>query len=189
MTDLWLFSLALFAVLGAPGPTNTLLATAGATAGVRRTLPLLVAELAGYAISIALIRAVLGPILAATPVILVVLKVVVAAYLVWIAIDVWRRTLRLEGSKAIGWPQVFTATLLNPKAVILALTVFPQEPLAPPMHVAIFAVAVVATGLVWIALGRTLTATAGEHGARIIPRVAAVALGGFAGLILYSAFG
>jgi threonine/homoserine/homoserine lactone efflux protein len=180
----------LLVVLGAPGPTNTLLATAGAAAvGVRRSLPLLVAELAGYLIAIGLIRAVLGPLLAAVPPILVVLKIVVALYLVWIAVDVWRRTLKLEETPSVGFWQVFIATLLNPKAVILALTIFPQEPLAPPAHVALFVAMVGITGLAWITLGRTLRAAAGEHGARLIPRVAAVALGGFAGLLLYSAFG
>jgi threonine/homoserine/homoserine lactone efflux protein len=40
MTDLWLFLLAVLTVLATPGPTNTLLATAGATAGFRASAAL-----------------------------------------------------------------------------------------------------------------------------------------------------
>ena len=96
MADLWLFLLAVLTILGTPGPTNTLLATAGATAGLRASLPLLLAELSGYLISIGLIRAVLGPILAAVPMLAIVLKVAVAAYLVWIAVEVWRKAPHTE---------------------------------------------------------------------------------------------
>jgi threonine/homoserine/homoserine lactone efflux protein len=188
MTDPWLFLLALLAILGAPGPTNTLLATAGATAGIRRPLALLGAELAGYTVSIGVIRVAIGPILAAVPPLLIVLKVAVAVYLVFVAITVWRRALTLGSTSSVSFAQVFIATLLNPKAVILALTIFPREPLAPLLHILLFAAMTVATGFAWIILGHTLSAATGEHGARLIPRVAAVALGGFAGLILYSAF-
>jgi threonine/homoserine/homoserine lactone efflux protein len=189
MTDLWLFLLAVLTVLGTPGPTNTLLATAGATAGLRPSLHLLLAELSGYLISIGLIRAVLGPIFAAAPMFAIALKIVVAAYLVWVAIEVWRKTLSVERGRAVTFSRVFVATLLNPKALIFALAIFPREPLVPTTHLAIFVASVGLCGFAWIAAGRTLSAATGEHGARIIPRVAAVALGGFAGLILYSAFG
>jgi threonine/homoserine/homoserine lactone efflux protein len=189
MTDLWLFLLAVLTVLGTPGPTNTLLATAGATAGLRPSLHLLLAELSGYLISIGLIRAVLAPVFAAVPWFAVALKIAVAAYLVWIAIEVWRKTLSVENGRAVTFRRVFVATLINPKALIFALAIFPHDPLIPPAHLAIFVASVGLCGFSWIAVGRTLSAATGARGARIIPRVAAVALGGFAGLILYSAFG
>jgi len=46
MDDPLLFALAVLTILGTPGPTNTLLATAGATGGLRRSLPLVPAEAA-----------------------------------------------------------------------------------------------------------------------------------------------
>jgi len=189
MDDLWLFLLAVLTVLGTPGPTNTLLATAGATSGLRPSLHLLLAELSGYLISIGLIRAVLGPVFAAVPWLAVVLKVAVALYLVWIAIEVWRKTLSVEHGRAVTFSRVFIATLLNPKALIFALAIFPHQPLVPATHLGVFVASVGLCGFAWIAAGRTLSAATGEHGARVVPRVAAVALGGFAGLILYSAFG
>jgi threonine/homoserine/homoserine lactone efflux protein len=44
--------MAALSVLVTPGPTNTLLATAGAGLGFRRALPLLTAELSGYFLAI-----------------------------------------------------------------------------------------------------------------------------------------
>lgn len=189
MTDLWLFLLAVLTVLGTPGPTNTLLATAGATGGIRPSLHLLLAELSGYLISIGLIRAILGPVFASVPWLAIAIKIVVAAYLVWIAIEVWRRSLSVERGRTITFYRVFVTTLINPKALIFALAIFPREPLIPTPHLAIFVASVGLCGFAWVAAGRTLSAATGERGARLIPRVAAVALGGFAGLILYSAFG
>ena len=56
MNEPLLFLAAVLTLLGTPGPTNTLLATSGAVAGLRRSLALLVAELAGYLLAIATIR-------------------------------------------------------------------------------------------------------------------------------------
>ena len=67
MTDPILFFLAVATILATPGPTNTLMATSGATAGIVRSLPLLMAEIAGYLIAILMIRAVLAPLVHAYP--------------------------------------------------------------------------------------------------------------------------
>ena len=64
MQDPVLFTLTVLLILGTPGPTNTLLATAGATVGFRRALPLLPAEAAGYLIAILAIGLALGPFIA-----------------------------------------------------------------------------------------------------------------------------
>ena len=47
MNDPLLFVLAAMLLLGTPGPTNTLLWVSAATTGTRRSLPLLLGELAG----------------------------------------------------------------------------------------------------------------------------------------------
>lgn len=44
MTNPFLFVLTVVTILVMPGPTNTLLATGGATVGMRRALPLALAE-------------------------------------------------------------------------------------------------------------------------------------------------
>lgn len=186
MADPWLFLLAVVTVLGAPGPTNALLATAGAVGGWHSAPGMLAATLGGYLIAIGLVRGMLGPLFVAAPPLAVALKIAVAVYLIWLAVDLWRRTLEVEGHGGVTAGRVFVATLLNPKGLIFALTIFPAQPPVPWLHLGLFVAAVVACGLAWTALGHALGAAAGR-GTVLVPRGSAVALGGFAGLILYSA--
>ncbi|MGN4075192.1 hypothetical protein ACS0X5_11490 [Burkholderia gladioli] len=55
-----LFGLTVASILAMPGPTNTLLATGGATVGLRRALPLALAEALGYGLAILAIGLVLA---------------------------------------------------------------------------------------------------------------------------------
>ena len=59
--------LAVLAVLGTLGPTNTLLATAGVTVGLQRSLLLISAEAAGHTISILTLGLILRPVMAGAP--------------------------------------------------------------------------------------------------------------------------
>lgn len=190
MTDPLLFILAVLALLGTPGPTNTLLATSGAVVGVRRSLVLLAGELSGYLVGIVAIRIVLGPIFAAYPLVGSVLKVAVAVYVGWIAVRLWLRGARLSGpASAVSLPNVFLTTLLNPKALIFALSIIPAEHPQLIWFLAAYALSVVFVGFCWILMGRGIGATAGERHAGLVPRIASVALVGFAGVIFASAFG
>nr|HML44513.1 lysine transporter LysE [Hyphomicrobium zavarzinii] len=57
MHDPIAFSLAVLAILGTPGPTNTLLAASGALVGWRRSLPLIGAEGEGFRIAMGVLDA------------------------------------------------------------------------------------------------------------------------------------
>lgn len=187
MTDPLLFFLAVATILGAPGPTNILLATAGAAQGIRPALTLVGAALAGYLVAIAVIRIVLGPAIHAYPAAGVALKVAVAVYLVWLAVKLWRTpVVKEQPGRPVSFVAVFVTTLLNPKAVIFALTVIPQEISNLAWYIAGFSVTVFAVGSGWIVLGYGLGSAAGPR-SRWLPRVAAVALVAFAGLIARSA--
>lgn len=189
MTDPILFILAVLTLLGTPGPTNTLLATSGAVAGVRRSLPLLVGELGGYLIAVAAIRIVLGPVIHAYPMVAVGLKMAVVIYLGWIALRLWRQDAALTGTQTVGLRSVFVTTLLNPKALIFALSIIPAGHPALVWFFAAFAAAVPSVGLAWILVGRAIGAASGEKNAGIVRRVASVALVGFAGVIAASVLG
>jgi threonine/homoserine/homoserine lactone efflux protein len=189
MTDPIVFLLAVLTLLGTPGPTNTLLATSGAMVGVQRSLPLLAGELAGYLIAVAAIRVVLGPVIHAYPLVAIGLKIAVVIYLGWVAVRLWRHNEALTGAQTVGVRSVFITTLLNPKALIFALSIIPAEHPALAWFIAAFAVAVPSVGFAWILVGRAIGAASGEQNAGIVRRVASVALVGFAGVIAASVWG
>ena len=187
MSDPWLYVLAVATILATPGPTNTLMATAGAMLGIRRALPLLAGELGGYLLGITAIRIVLAPLVQSTPALGIAVKVAVALYLIWLAIKVWRSAGRVAVTGApVTILDVFVTTLFNPKGLIFALTVIPHEHPMLAWYFAGFSVMVLMAGSGWIVLGHVLTRAAGP-GAHIVPRIASVALVAFAGLILRSA--
>lgn len=188
MTDPLLFFLAALALLTAPGPTNTLLAASGAIAGLRASLLAIGAALAAYLAAIAAYLLVLAPVFAAHAVAGIALKVLVAFYVIWLAIRLWQSSAHFDGTK-VGVPDVFIATLLNPKALIAALTILPAGNPAMAWYVAAFAAIVIVAGTGWVMLGRFVARSAGEKHQRLIPRVASVLLVGFAGLIAASALG
>ena len=187
MSDPVSFLLAVAVILATPGPTNTLMATSGAVSGFRKWLHLLLGELFGYLIAIYAIRVVAGPILEQFPMLATALKVAVALYLVFLAIKLWRRPIVIdEQAQPVTFANVFVTTLLNPKALIFALTVFPHEPELLLSRTLGFCALVVVAGGGWIVLGAVLKGLSGPH-AGYIPRVASIVLIGFVGFILRSA--
>jgi threonine/homoserine/homoserine lactone efflux protein len=187
MTDPILYLLAAVALLAAPGPTNTLLATAGAVRGFGGSLRLIAAALAAYAMAIAAYRLALGPVIAAVPAAGAVLKIAVALYVAWLAVRMWRSATSIA-AKPPGARDVFVATLLNPKGFVAALTLLPAGPVAFP-YFAGFATVVVVASAGWVMVGRGIAASLGDRHEHVIPRIAAVALGGFAGVIAASVLG
>lgn len=186
MVDLLQFLPAVVVLLLVPGPTNTVMATAGA--GPKQSpLPLLAAELAGYATIITLATIVLVPLVAAWPPAGVIVKLVVSAYLVVIAIKLWRGRIAIEASQTtvVDPALVYLTTALNPKGLIFATTVFPHEHSQLWVYAALFAACVLACGFGWFSLGRGLAGLSGSR-ATILPRVASVALFGFAAIVARS---
>lgn len=157
--DLVTFLAAALALLATPGPTNTLLATSGASRGFRASLPLLVAEFAGYLLAILLLRIVLGPVITAAPVFGDVLRATVAVYLIHLAVVLWRHGGRPEmEATPVTFLRVLLATVMNPKAIIFAFTLLPQDIGLAGLSPWLFAQAVeIATvGAVWIGIGAGL---------------------------------
>jgi threonine/homoserine/homoserine lactone efflux protein len=181
------FIAAALSLLATPGPTNTLLATSGAEAGLRRSLPLLGAELVGYLVAILLLRALIGPLMAANPHFAAALRGVVVVYLLYLAWALWRRGARaINVGGAITFPRVFVTTLLNPKAIIFSFTLLPQRgdigELAP--WFSMLSLQIVTVGLGWILLGHMLRRRFRELGsARIGYRISALILVALAGMI------
>jgi threonine/homoserine/homoserine lactone efflux protein len=191
MVDPFAFLFSVLVMLGTPGPTNTLLAASGATGGWRAALKLVPAELAGYLVSILLLMTLLGPAVAANPAVAAVLKLAAGGWLALAAVRLWREAGRdFAGTPSpIGACRVFVTTLLNPKALVFALVIFPP---APPSAVltatAAFSLMVVAVACCWITFGVLIARGASRRlTPRRVSRIAAVVLGVFASLIAGSA--
>jgi threonine/homoserine/homoserine lactone efflux protein len=186
------FILASLSLLATPGPTNTLLATSGAAAGVRSSLPLLGAEVLGYVLSILTLTLLVGPLIATVPAFGLALRAVVVIYLVMLAIDVWRRGPAAGDDKGpVTLLRVFVTTLLNPKAIIFAFTILPQDADATRLltWLAVLAMQIVIVGGCWIATGATLRyGLRGMVSAVVGYRISAIALVVLAGGVGAHAF-
>jgi len=117
-----------------PGPNGLLALTHGALHGVRRTFFTIAGGAVGFTAIIAASLFGIGALLAAAPSVLLVLKWVGGAYLVWLGIGVWR-------SPAMGadqgpevrvitrvdvFRQGLLASITNPKGILFFVAFLPQ---------------------------------------------------------------
>jgi homoserine/homoserine lactone efflux protein len=131
--ELWLLYLA--AAIGlslTPGPNGLLALTHGAIYGNRRTLNTIAGGLFGFAVVIGLSMFGIGALLAAASELLIVLKILGGAYLVWLGIQVWRSpaigaTQTTRGMTNWGLVQSGAlAALSNPKGILFFVAFLPQ---------------------------------------------------------------
>ncbi|WP_341988286.1 hypothetical protein [Azorhizobium sp. AG788] len=185
------FVLSVAALLSVPGPTNTLLAAAGAAGGPRHAVRLVPAELAGYLVTIGLLCTLVGPLVAGHATVLMAFRLAAAVYIAVSAVGLWQPAAGVAGTApaAIGPHKVFVATLLNPKGLIFAFVIFPKGGLATlPPALAVFSAVLLVIGTGWVLLGHLIARSAGRFATpRGISRSAAVALGVFALILLGSA--
>jgi threonine/homoserine/homoserine lactone efflux protein len=186
MSSLAPFILAVLALLATPGPTNTLMAAAGAQRGVGRSLPLLAGELCGYAIAITVWIELVGAAAAAQPLVPVIAKLVAVAFLVWSAWKLWANAGHADlNQRGITLSRVFVTTLVNPKALVFAFAIFPHVGFVERLpYLALFGALVVATAVGWMALGTVAArSSAGLLTSSRVERITAVALAVFAALL------
>ncbi len=179
------------ALLATPGPTNTLLATAGASEGSYRSARLLLAELTGYLLAILALRTLLGPVVAAVPAFGLALRVAVVLYLLYLAAALWRHGAREARDAApVTFSRVLVTTLLNPKAIIFAFTLLPTDRDAGLLPwLTALGLSIVTIGAGWILLGAMLRrGFSGRVPARIGYRCSAAALTLLAWIITSGAF-
>jgi threonine/homoserine/homoserine lactone efflux protein len=191
MPDLVAFCLPVLMLLATPGPTNTLLAASGAAHGLRASAGLVPAEIAGYLTAITILVTVVGPALAAQPLLATGLKLAACVWLLGCAARLWCRAageIGLDGARVTPL-RLFLTTLVNPKGLVFALVLMPPLPLTElGPWLAVLAAEIVVAALGWISLGAILARRAGSLAtpARIW-RLAAVALSLFAVLLAGSA--
>lgn len=181
-------------ILAMPGPTNTLLFSSSLMRGFAASVPLIATELVAYGIAISAWGMLLQGLMAQHAWIALVLKLSAALYVAWLATKIWRFQSSPAVQPAISRRQVFTTTLLNPKAFLFATFVMPQNVFASPTvwaaGMGAFAAALVPVSVGWCLLGCSLHS--GRHHRPLIPahvmlRGAAIALCGFSLSIFYDA--
>lgn len=181
------FFIAAYSLLAVPGPTNTLLATSGASAGIARSLHLLAAEVCGYLTAIALLRVVVSPVVAEIPLIGLVLRAALTLYILGLAGMLWRHRAReLSAARAVTFRHVLLTTLLNPKAIVFAFVLLPLQLELPALlpWLVVLALQIVTAGTAWLALGATLGRGVRRLGhPDLVTRGGAIALVGVASLI------
>jgi len=108
-----------------PGPNNLMLMASGANYGMRRTLPHMLGISLGHAFMVAMVGIVLLQVFDTYPILNTILKVVSAAYMIWLA---WKiaNAVPPEAKKVTGKPFTFLQAAafqwVNPKAWFMAIT-------------------------------------------------------------------
>lgn len=161
--DDWSFLLVVITILLTPGPTNTLLAASGASSGWRASRTLIPMESLGYLVATTLWGVLLRRHLAEHPMLLNAIKLVSAIYIAKLGLDLFRGAMIQPDNRQlppIGGRQLFLATLLNPKAAIFALAIFPLATWGSLITYAAvqgsFIASVIVIGTLWIVFGAAL---------------------------------
>jgi threonine/homoserine/homoserine lactone efflux protein len=106
-----------------PGPNNALLWASGAMFGLRRTLPHVLGTALGLGAMALAVAAGIGALVAAFPVVGIVMKVVGSVYLVYLAVQIARAGSMdcADVARPLGLLQAAAFQAINPKAWIFAL--------------------------------------------------------------------
>ena len=128
-----LYTLAAIGLSLTPGPNGLLALTHGALYGARRTVATILGGSLGFTLVIALSMFGIGALLAASVGLLIVLKWLGGAYLVWLGIQVWRSPSIAVSREKVGSGSpglLFRAGLLsavsNPKGILFFVAFLPQ---------------------------------------------------------------
>lgn len=148
-----------------PGPNNIMVTASGVNFGFMRTVPHMAGITIGFLVLISACAAGLGLVFAAVPALQTVLKVAGAIYMLWLA---WKVANSRPSSddpdlaKPMTFWQAFLFQWVNPKAVVMALTVValyvrPTHQVTDFLIVfVVYFVATVATVVTWTGFGVAL---------------------------------
>jgi threonine/homoserine/homoserine lactone efflux protein len=173
------FVLAILLLLCTPGPTNTLMALGGYARGWLRALPLIAGELGGYLSVIVPVATLAAPVFQAYPQASLATKAAAVVWVLHLSVRLWISARKpAEEAEEISVRQVFVTTILNPKALIIALVIMPRGDLVTLLPwLILFAGLVLLAANGWILFGRLMRGTGGfALKPVVIRRVAAACL-------------
>jgi threonine/homoserine/homoserine lactone efflux protein len=186
------FTIAVALLLAAPGPTNALLAASGARRGFLTSLEMIAAVLLAYAISIDILAFAAAPYLRDSTVAWPLIRISAGLYLGWLGVHLWRtadRPASGTAERAASVAEVFVATLLNPKGLVIGLALLPpaagREITA---YLGITALCIAVSGALWVLAGHAFaTAAPGLATRRLVNRASGATVLAFAMFFLASA--
>lgn len=142
-----------------PGPTNSLMAIAGAERGWLRSLRLIPAELLGYLSSTVPLAFVGAQLIDELPTVRTSLTAVAGVWVLYLALAMWRRPPSVD-HRDVTARRVAVTTFLNPKGLVFGLVLLPATELTQSLaRFAIFIVLVILVAMAWASLGATLRTT------------------------------
>nr|WP_205925724.1 threonine transporter RhtB [Rhizobium leguminosarum] len=147
------FAAGVFALLILPGPTNAILAMAsqGLTAG--RAIVLLGTVVSAYLAIVVPASGLAGPILHAHPLVAQSVKLASAAWVFYLALRLWG--VGSSPAEIVTVRQLAITTLLNPKALIIGLTMMPDaQDVSGMAATAALAFVVLFASSIWLSTGR-----------------------------------
>lgn len=153
------------AIMGSPGPATVSLTAAGAAYGVRRSLAYLVGIIAGTTLVLVGVASGITALLLVVPAIALVLVVISAAYILWLAYQIATAPPLAAQTASSGAPSLFGGTLLgiaNPKAWVAIAAVFASARLADAaitdaaVKVAVLTAMIVLICTIWLIAGASL---------------------------------
>jgi threonine/homoserine/homoserine lactone efflux protein len=171
--DAHVFAAAVAALLLTPGPTNTLVALAGAAEGGRGAARAAGAECVAYAMSVGFIAFAAGPFIAGHPGLQKAIILAAGALVLVLAVRLWRAA-GVPGGRTVTPRLVFATTLLNPKGLVFGLALLPAAGAAAmPLRYGVFLALVALSGAAWGLFG----ALAGARGGLpVLSRAGAIVL-------------
>lgn len=177
-------ALMLGGLLAAPGPTNAVIALAGAESGWQRAARLIPVVLACYLLATVPLAMLGAGLTQVRPGLASLLRVAAAAWIALLAVRLWRSG-SLPGRPAINARTVAATTLLNPKVLVIGLALLPgpHQPAFVPA-LAILGLAVTAATAGWAVAGAML---GGLGSARMVQRAGALCLAAIAAALVIGA--
>ena len=164
------------ALLLTPGPTNTILAACGASAGFRKASVLPLAEALGYALAVGIFVA-CASLVRADPVAMGAIRLIAAGWLAFSAYRLWGEPFPRGGSGGrSSFARVLLTTMVNPKAMLVGTILIPGDVGgAAPLWIGTYVALSIAAGMGWVLLGALLPQGIRKHAYK----AAAIVLGGF----------
>lgn len=157
-----------FAASVTPGPNNLMVMASGANFGIRRTLPHFAGVIIGFQVMIWLVGAGISQLFIAYPASFVIMKIVSAIFLLYIAWKIANAAPlssdagEIQGSKPLTFFQAAAFQWVNPKAWAISIATLGAYSIAGEtlLSIVIIAVAFLITGIpsvmIWLFLGTQL---------------------------------